>query len=59
MVMAIKSVEMSEKESADLKKEVDVLRKLVHENIVQLYGCCKVLSLSLSFLPNLFLKTLS
>ena len=46
MVMAIKSVEMSEQESDDLKKEVDVLRKLRHENIVQLYGCCKVFSFS-------------
>ncbi len=39
MIMAIKCVEMNEEESIDLRKEIEVLRKLKHENIVQLFGC--------------------
>ena len=39
--MAIKAVTMG-KESDTFRKEVEVLRKMVNENIVQLYGCLQV-----------------
>ena len=41
MPMAIKTVSIG-KESETFRKEVDLLRSMVHENIVQLYGCLQV-----------------
>ena len=42
LILAIKTLELSNSNigKVDLKKEIDLFRKLKHENIVNYYGTC-------------------